>query len=623
MKIESVLIKNFKSIKEVEIPFNSYGEGTAKSSSTFLVGINECGKSSILEALSVIKKGLNEINYDECCYKPAYDENEYIDIYIKLKTENNSFWIKQFIEKCGIPEEISKKINFSLLEKNIYKKDQEASEQYNVEIEEIPLFEYLIEGEIINHIKEANAIEEKITKTNAESCLKENQKLLDKKKLEEIIADRLTLTFDESFPNVQIWKPEKEYLINSIIDLNTFKENPDISSLPLKYIFHLIGKDTTEKIKIAIERALKSQEKCDELKDDLSDAVTKALNKKWKEHKVKILISINGTSCQVHVQDKDAKNKYYRMNQRSDGFKQFVSLILSLSLLNDSKKLENNIILIDEPEIHLHPSGIQEMRSEILKIGQKNQVFVSTHSHYMVDTTCPERHWIVKKEKSQTSITPIDENTPIEDDTVISAAFGLNLFKELLPKNIIVVEGGDDKCIIHHCLKKLSNRFFYLIKSAGGAPKMPSVASLLANENVPAFFLFDDDNNGTSNKKKITDNYKDSFNNNNVFTIRELVTNIPEKSTLEDLMPLQFVKDFFEAEVSQTFTLEESTPFLFQLKAQNTILKENKDKLNSLKLKLAEKFVEEYDTKEKIETDAPKMASLVTNLKQRINYNYL
>lgn len=622
MKIESVLIKNFKSIKEVEIPFNSYGDGTAKSSSTFLVGINECGKSSILEALSLIKKGLNEINYDECCYKPAYDENEYIDIYIKLKTENNSFWVNQFIEKCGIPEEISKKINFSLLEKNIYKKNQEASEQYNVEIEEIPLFEYLIEGEIIKSIKEANAVDEKITKTNAESFLNENQKFLDKEKLEEIIADKLTPTFDASFPNVQIWKPEKEYLINSVIDLNTFKENPD-TSLPLKYIFHLIGKDTTEKIKIAIERALKSQEKSDELKDDLSDAVTKALNKKWKEHKVKILISINGTNCQVHVQDKDTKNKYYRMNQRSDGFKQFVSLILSLSLLNDSKKLENNIILIDEPEIHLHPSGIQEMRSEILKIGQKNQVFISTHSHYMVDTTCPERHWIVKKEKSQTSITPIDENTPIEDDTVISAAFGLNLFKELLPKNIIVVEGGDDKYIIHHCLKKLSNRFFYSIKSAGGAPKMPSVASLLANENVPAFFLFDDDNEGTSNKKKITDNYKDCFNKDNVFTIRDLDNSIPQKSTLEDLMPLSLVKDFFEKELSQTFTLDESLPFLFQLKNQNSSLKENKDKLDSLKLKLSEKFVEEFDTKEKIENEAPKMASLVNNLIQKINNHEL
>jgi predicted ATP-dependent endonuclease of OLD family len=484
------------------------------------------------------------------------------------------------------------------------------------------LFEYLIEGESIKLIKDANAIKENITKTNAESFLKENQKLLDKEKLEEIIADKLAPSFDASFPKVQIWKPEKEYLINSVIDLNTFKENPD-TSLPLKYIFHLIGKDTTEKIKIAVERALNSQEKSDELKDNLSDAVTKALNKKWKEHKVKILISINGTSCQVHVQDIDTKNKYYRMNQRSDGFKQFVSLILSLSLLNDSKKLENNIILIDEPEIHLHPSGVQEMRHEILKIGQKNQVFISTHSHYMVDTSCPERHWIVKKEKSQTSITPIDENTPIEDDTVISAAFGLNLFKELLPKNIIVVEGGDDKCIIHHCLKKLSNRFFYSIKSAGGASKMPSVASLLTNENVRAFFLFDDDNEGTSNKKKITDNYKDCFNKDNVFTIRDLDNSIPQKSTLEDLIPLSLVKDFFEKELSQTFTLDESSPFLFQLKNQNSSLKANKDKLDSLKLKLSEKFVEEFDTKEKIENEAPKMASLVNNLIQKINNHEL
>ena len=618
MRITSVQINNFKSIKEVVIPFNTYGEGTDASRSTFMVGINECGKSSILEALSYIEKGLDEVNYDECCFKPAYDENKHIDIFIYLNLDHNhqSFWAKQLVEKCGIPEEISKKIKFESIEKNIYKKGEDANEHYTVSIEEISLFEYLVEEGIIKLIKEANSIEDKITKGNAESFLKENQKLLDSEILEEIISEKLAPTFDANFPNVQIWRPQPEYLINSVVDLNVFKENPD-SSLPLKYIFHLIGKDTTEKIKTSIERALKSQEKSDELKDDLSDAVTKALNKKWKEHKVKIIVSINGSNCQVQVQDKDTKNKYYKMNQRSDGFKQFVSLILSLSLLNDSKKLEDNIILIDEPEVHLHPSGIQEMRNEILKIGQKNQVFISTHSHYMVDTTCPERHWIVKKEKAQTSIIHIDESTPLEDDTVISAAFGLNLFKELLPKNIIVVEGGDDKSIIHHCLKKITSKFFYSIKSAGGASKMPSVASLLASEKVPAFFLFDDDKEGTDNKKRILDNYKDSFNNDNVFTIREIESSIPSKSTTEDLLPIGFVKNFFESELATTFTLDNTTPFITQLKNQDTRLSD-KQKIDSLKIKLSKKFTEEFDTKEKLEHDAPLMSNFINKLIEKV-----
>ena len=85
------------------------------------------------------------------------------------------------------------------------------------------------------------------------------------------------------------------------------------------------------------------------------------------------------------------------------------------------------------------------MRDEILKIGKKNFVFVSTHSHYMIDTAIPERHFIVSKNQMKTEIKQIGEATSMNDDQVLANAFGLRLFKELLPQNILVVEGGDDK----------------------------------------------------------------------------------------------------------------------------------------------------------------------------------
>lgn len=612
MKITNVEISNYKSIKDIEIPFQEYGSYSNKSNTCLFVGLNETGKTSILEALNLIDKDFSGANYEEICFKPALDDNEYVELYIYFEQKMNKWWIDKLVDICNIPKQIAEKISFKEIRKNVYIKDDTVDSEYYIAIDEINLFNYLIEESEIFLIKDKNQIKESITKQNASSFLNDNQELLDKSVLEGIISEEFTNIFDANIPKVQIWKPKKEFLINGPIDLNIFKDDTS-SSVPLKNIFHISGFLTDEAIKKTIERALKKQEKSDELKDKLSSATTKHINKIWKEHKIKIVVSINDSNCQVFIEDKDKKHSYFRMEQRSDGFQQFVSLILSLSAQNDSNNLKNKVILIDEPEVHLHPSGVRYMRDEILKIGKNNHVFVSTHSHYMVDTNCPERHWIVKKERAKTSIFQIDENTPIEDDDVLTSAFGLNLFKELLPQYILVVEGGDDKHVIQYVLDKLDISLSYSIKSAGGASKAPGIASLLSNEGVPAFVLFDDDKEGRDNKKKILDKFKDTYNQNNVFTLRDLVSTIPQYSTIEDMMPLNFVKSFFEVELNKTFTLDNNKAVILQLKQQAEELKD-KQKLESLKIKLSKKFVKDFTTKTKINRDAPRVKELVDQL---------
>lgn len=618
MKIKNVKIKNFKSICELDIPFEKYGIDGKSSNSTFFVGINESGKSSVLEALSLIKEGLHNINYADYCYKPAYDNNEYIDIYVDLEIENHKFWSEHFVKTCLLPEKLSINIKIKKIEKNLYLKDETAESQINIEIEDLQLFEYIKNSsDEVGFLKDLNNIDETITSSNAHTFYQPNQIELTKDDLEGLLSEKLGEIIENSIPKITIWKPEPEYLISTKINLNEFKENTNISIL-LKNIFHIYGKTKDSDIKETIERALSTQEKCDELKDKMTSTVTKHLNKIWKEHKIKIVISINSENCQIFVEDKDKKHAYYKLNQRSDGFKQFVSLMLSLSALNDSNQLKNNIILIDEPEVHLHPSGVRYMRDELLKIGKNNQLFISTHSHYMVDTSCPERHWIVTKESSETKIKQINENTPIEDDAVLASAFGLNLFKELLPKNIIVVEGGDDKEVILHALNKLKSNFFYSIKSAGGASKAPGIASLLSNEKIPAFFLFDDDKEGKDNMRKIIDNQKDSFSEQNVFTIKNILNSLPKDSTLEDLLPISYVTSFFNKEMEDSFTLNEETAIIFQLKQQNENLKNNKSKMDSLKLKLSKNFTNDFNTKSKIERDAPKLTNFINAFTSKI-----
>jgi predicted ATP-dependent endonuclease of OLD family len=108
----------------------------------------------------------------------------------------------------------------------------------------------------------------------------------------------------------------------------------------------------------------------------------------------------NDLSIKVCVQDNADGENYFDMSDRSQGFKQFVSLLLSISVSSISGDTKNHIILIDEPEVHLHPSGVRWMRDELLEIGKSNYLFVATHSDFMVDRSTKERHYLLTKAKT-------------------------------------------------------------------------------------------------------------------------------------------------------------------------------------------------------------------------------
>lgn len=250
MEIISISIKNFRSIKDITIPIKSYGTGRNKSQTTFLVGVNESGKSAILEAISLINTGFSEISFDDDCFLEAQDETDddvYIDLYTKLKITNLSFWQKKIDEAIGLGNDFVENIRINSVIKNTYLSKNNAIESYSVKInEDLPFYKYVvnkttrivnnkkIETESIKLLASINKIEEKITKNNAKSFIKENQKLLTKSLLEIKIASELKSTLNQNVPKIQIWKSSPEYLINKTIDLNKFKDKTSIS-IPLKY----------------------------------------------------------------------------------------------------------------------------------------------------------------------------------------------------------------------------------------------------------------------------------------------------------------------------------------------------------------------------------------------------
>ncbi len=52
--------------------------------------------------------------------------------------------------------------------------------------------------------------------------------------------------------------------------------------------------------------------------------------------------------------------------------------------------LNNGILLVDEPENSLHPSWQQKILNLYKKTGENNQVFIATHSPFIISSSPPE-----------------------------------------------------------------------------------------------------------------------------------------------------------------------------------------------------------------------------------------
>ena len=155
MKIRSINIKNFRSLKDLILPIQSYGKGMNESKATFLVGINESGKSAILDAINLVSSGMNELDYKDNCFISAQDEDEYIDIYTDIDIEwqiHKTFWRKQILEKIKLDEKFVNQIDIISLVKNTYKNSEGANDSYKVSINNsLPFYQYIANSGQTDH----------------------------------------------------------------------------------------------------------------------------------------------------------------------------------------------------------------------------------------------------------------------------------------------------------------------------------------------------------------------------------------------------------------------------------------------------------------------------------------
>ena len=355
MQLESIQIKNYRSIEDITFDINVLDD----SSYTFgLIAVNEAGKSSILKAMSLkdslvalSPKDFNDKTKKiEVLYKYRLDETDGTEDFSALIDGDTTSTILT-AHTFGSDDLVGFKISFSLATPSV------------------PIYEFLYS----------------------------------KKKSDLANAIQVAQPFFEKMHHTVFWTAKDEYLIAEAINLTAFAAKPEIS-IPLRNCFLLAG---IEDIQTRVSSISGDSTEKEELEEQLGKAVTEHILAVWPGHPIKITFDIDGQLINFHVKDANVKGKAKTAGQRSDGFKQFISFLLTVSAQDRNDELENCLLLLDEPETHLHPKAQEDFLGELKKITTNkrgNVVIFATHSNYMIDKVKLSRNFKVTKQNVSTSI---------------------------------------------------------------------------------------------------------------------------------------------------------------------------------------------------------------------------
>lgn len=119
-------------------------------------------------------------------------------------------------------------------------------------------------------------------------------------------------------------------------------------------------------------------------------------------------------SIDVTELDPQRRRHYFGLTQRSHGFRWYLGFTLRTLFhpRQASREAEGTVYLFDEPVSFLHPEGQRRWVEELIKLSERNSVVYSTHSQYLLDpSTVPvgNVHFAERSKQGAVSLRPFHE----------------------------------------------------------------------------------------------------------------------------------------------------------------------------------------------------------------------
>lgn len=134
-----------------------------------------------------------------------------------------------------------------------------------------------------------------------------------------------------------------------------------------------------------------------------------------------------------------------RADAKGDGMQRAIMLSIIQAFADYRRKQLGGgsfLFLIDEAELHLHPSAQRALKNALIDICTTDQVLVNTHSSVLVaDHHEQQKIFRVEKEQRITSITEVDAQGRAD---VVYELLGGSPADLLLPRNFLIVEGKSE-----------------------------------------------------------------------------------------------------------------------------------------------------------------------------------
>lgn len=555
MKYKSFRIKNYKAIKDLTIEVD-------KPKLTPIIGLNETGKSSILQAMFSFDY-TNDKQYN----------GEFVNIsYIKNKFNNKSFpEIEAEIENIDTNTIIENALDYFMEEK---KEEFFIMSRYSRE-NNFRKEEYLkpIEELIFTKLKNLFSNSHNTIKIKRTFNTENSYYTLENINFETINEEIITNGYYEEKIRIHIGLSEFGQIIirsivfylPNIIYIDDFKdivpEEIKKSSQWYPYIEEIFEKNNENIDKFSKYDLSNRQTVLADIKADLNESLSQLWDKMHISQTIRdefktldIDLRFENNIFQFLVVDLREKREngksrevVFPINMRSKGFQWFFNFFIKMKYnwKHTDDEDYGSIILLDEPGVYLHTTFQSELVKVLRDLSKNNIIFYTTHLENMVNPKVVKIAEInVAKRNNEVvtieRITKIDDNKNLGEITPIINALKIDNFPLVhYNEKIIITEGMTDKIFLNLLQEaELLDKSIKIIPGSG-VSNLGTLISLSIGITSKYVVIFDNDKAG----REHFENYKKNFGDEE--SKKWILHNLAEKR--EDIV----LEDYYSNEMKE------------------------------------------------------------------------
>lgn len=385
---------------------------------------------------------------------------------------------------------------------------------------------------------------------------------------------------DESYSIYKLSEVEKRMRSNILLDV----EKKLNKALTKEWVnFRLDDRDALE-IKIEFDTEEELQEKETKQKSNINPFKEETI--KVKEKVIKHFLIF-----EVVEKNPEGRERTFYVRDRSKGFYWFFNFVMKLEFnskfLNDGV---HTIYLLDEPGSYLHPYAQNKLSKKLVSLSEQNKVLYCTHTHYLLNpdviplntihiaekTNFGKIHLKKFNEYSKSSNNLQSAFQPIYDALYIKP---FNL--ELSFRKILVVEGIYD----YYSFTIFREQSDFGIMPGKGADSLINLISLMIAFDVDFKVLWDNDKEGLESKEKATRFFGEELAARHFFNLEN--TSSDKKRILQDLFigtDIELIKKSLDLPKDVSFNKTISALFFSEKRSEiiSLISQKTKDNFQSI-----------------------------------------